>query len=238
MLKNTITGTFPVFIHANGPKKGCLPALNLYNTLLKRQREGVPYPSCPSIASETVSLEIITCSTYPPGETALEVSCLYWGAPLTVLRLPSNRKWKMTYKRDAYLHYLKAGAASRYYVCCDGDDVILARHPLALLRKAPLDLLRKRGAILAAEVTDWPSDTRVPRYPGRFPYGNGGGIFGTRESLIRLYSDAQQHTSRHMKHSDQYGVRRAAHALGYHLDTQAEYFQCLLKLEPWEVVLL
>ncbi len=223
MIRNTITGTHPVHLHANGGDRVLGWAKAFFRDVQSRQMECNDDSPC--------RVEIVTCSTYRPGTTALEKSCRHWGVGIVRLTPPSGAKWRNWLRHGMSAKHCEHTDAE-WLLFSDASDAIFVQHP-----DDALDALRRMGrdAIIAAEHPPWPSDCPVKPCPGTYPYGNGGGILGRRELLTEFFREANQHRSKARATSDQYGTRVAAANLHIVPDTEAVIFQTLAFTKPGEV---
>lgn len=227
MIRNTITGSLPVHLHANGNAR----VLGWANAFWRQIADQPEAPATTRGREALCRLEIVTCSTYLRHTTAIEKSCRYWGVGLVVLSPTKDTPWRNWLRFDLSRRRCERTAAD-WLLFTDATDAIFTRHPSEALNE--LGALGRDGAI-AAERNHWPTDCPVPSYLGTYPNGNGGGILGRRELLVELFREADQHRSAACPRSDQYGLRIAAERLGVTPDTEAAIFQTLAYTAPGEV---
>ncbi len=223
MIRNTITDSRPVHLHANGNARVLGWAKAFWADVLARQQEPGRESPC--------RVEVVTCSTFLRHSTAIERSCRYWGVGIARLAPPKHAPWQ---------NWLRFGMARRHcerstadwLLFTDATDAIFTRHPQEAMDE--LELLG-REAVIAAERNHWPDDCPVRPHAGTYPHGNGGGILGPRALLIELFAEADRHRSKVCPRSDQYGLRVAADRLHVLPDTEAWIFQTLAYTEENEV---
>jgi hypothetical protein len=177
------------------------------------------------------SLRIITFSTFKAGATPLERTARLHGAQPVVLRPPRGRGWSNRLKTRLVLDYLSSTDAE---VCLitDSRDVVLLQSPDEMLHQ-----FESMGvpSLLSAERVSCPDDKeltlaeeRCRRQQTTWVYGNSGGLIGRTPELLRLYQKALEfgvHPTR--PRCDQYGVRKAALALGVPRDEECRFFYTL-----------
>jgi hypothetical protein len=230
MIRNTITGSHPAHLHANGNARVLGWADDWFHGLAALQN----HAGCGGKGTETpCELQIVTCSSYPPHTTAMERSAAYWGVGIVRLSPAPRTPWVNWLRHRMFADYCQH-AKAEWVLCTDASDAIFTRHP-----QEALDTLHamRQSALIAAERNPWPTDCRVPAYTGTYPFGNGGGIIGRRELLAELFEEACQHRSAACPRSDQYGTRMAAERLGVLPDTETTIFQTLAYTTPGEVEL-
>ena len=85
MIHNTITGTRPVHLHANGNARVLGWAKAFFREVQAAQQDVGRDSPC--------RLEVVTCSTFLRHTTAIEHSCRHWGVGIVVLKPPKHTPW-------------------------------------------------------------------------------------------------------------------------------------------------
>jgi len=208
-LRNRKTESYPLIIHASGSKQA-------FSQL---------------IFQAFINPDVIPKDIIPDGKIALcyystrsdktpyNLSIEYHGEKS--ICISTRHEWKTNLLKSVLaLEYLY-GSGHEYYMFCDAYDTIAIRNP-----QRALDVLGDRPCILHGNRLQWPPDCQTKPHEGEYPYGGAGGILGQRDALIELFRKALQYDPS-PAYSDQYGIRLAAEALGYAVDTKAEIWQDL-----------
>lgn len=227
MIRNTITGSQPFHLHANGNARVLGWAKAFWQQVAGNLCNGTCNGETPC------RLEVVTCSTFLPHTTAIERSCRYWGVGIVRLAPPKRTPWHNWLRHGLSAEHCRRTKAE-WLLFTDATDAVFVRHP-----QAAMDVLQamNQPALIAAEHNHWPDDCPVKPYDGTYANGNGGGVIGRREVLLELFEEAGRHRSAHCPRSDQYGTRVAAERVGVLPDTEAAIFQTLAFTKPGEVEL-
>jgi hypothetical protein len=220
MIRNLLTGTEPIHLHANGNRGGEGWIRRLYDGIRAAQQT-------PAASRRPCPIEVVTVSNAPRGSTHIEHSCAFWGVPLVVLR--PKQQWTTNCLKTALAIKHLQSTSAEVLLLSDAFDAVFVRHPSELLDRL------QGGALMSGERNDHPKNCPVPAYDGLYPFGNSGGIAGERKVLLKWFKRAYSIKSEQYAKSNQWGMRIAAHELGIPVDTNASMFQTLFLVEPGEV---
>jgi hypothetical protein len=227
MIRNTLTGTNPLHLHANGgpkvlSKENCATAARLLGevelrlTPQRHKRSALHIGIFSNLKTRTLaarSLEIL-------------------GADYEILG-KDRHPWQNRAKTSLALAYMQA-TNHEWYLFSDATDVVFDAHPDAILERFhSIDA----DVLISGEKNSWPPFCPIQEPDrGLYRFGNSGGVIGRRKEMLELYSRAVDVPT--TKNEDQNAIRQAAFALNHPIDVDAVLFQTLAYVQPDEVVIL